>query len=246
MIKKKDLLNNLREYTSAQIAEAIKAGVVTMYELSKSGNLTPLMRKRIEKKLEETPADTELSGTSASPAPTVGENGTAGGQDSIAPAHPAIPAASVKTPEIVIPADTASGADVPDTRNGAGEDTAENAAQGEGKGVIDNKGMFRRTFSCKGRIRRTEYGLSVIFMMLFLMVANVFLAAFSAGGAAATVTMFALPYILGWWFMITQACKRCHDLGHSGRWQLIPFYGFWLLFARGQKGVNRYGTDPKE
>ena len=48
---KSDILNNLREFTADQIAEAIKAGTVTVYELSKSGNLTPLMRRRIEERL---------------------------------------------------------------------------------------------------------------------------------------------------------------------------------------------------
>ena len=51
MSRKNEILTNLREYSSDQIAEAINDGVVTMYELSKSGNLTPLMRKRIEEKL---------------------------------------------------------------------------------------------------------------------------------------------------------------------------------------------------
>ena len=41
MSRKYDILTNLREYSSDQIAEAINDGVVTMYELSKSGNLTP-------------------------------------------------------------------------------------------------------------------------------------------------------------------------------------------------------------
>ena len=51
MATKSEILTNLREYSSDQIAEAINSGVVTIYELSKSGNLTPLMRKRIEQKL---------------------------------------------------------------------------------------------------------------------------------------------------------------------------------------------------
>lgn len=49
-------MTNLREYSSDKIAEAINDGVVTMYELSKSGNLTPLMRKRIEDKLAAGPS----------------------------------------------------------------------------------------------------------------------------------------------------------------------------------------------
>ena len=51
MPKKSDFLNNLQEFTVEQITEAIKTGTVTIYELSKSGNLTPLLRRRIEEKL---------------------------------------------------------------------------------------------------------------------------------------------------------------------------------------------------
>ena len=57
MNRKKDILTNLREYSSDQIVEAINDGVVTLYELSKSGNLTPLMRRRIEEKLANGTSD---------------------------------------------------------------------------------------------------------------------------------------------------------------------------------------------
>lgn len=68
MATKSDILNNLREYTADQIVEAIKAGTVTVYELSKSGNLTPLMRRRIEERLaakttEATPSAPEVAPT---------------------------------------------------------------------------------------------------------------------------------------------------------------------------------------
>jgi uncharacterized membrane protein YhaH (DUF805 family) len=47
------------------------------------------------------------------------------------------------------------------------------------------------------------------------------------------------------WLSIAQNCKRIHDVGLSGWYQLIPFYGIYLLFARGDGGSNRYGLDPK-
>ena len=44
---------------------------------------------------------------------------------------------------------------------------------------------------------------------------------------------------------MAQAVKRSHDLDNTGWYILIPFYGFWLLFAEGTRGNNKYGEDPK-
>ena len=79
MASKSDILNNLREYTSDQIVEAINAGIVTIYELSKSGNLTPLMRRRIEEKLAAKPTEvvmtsTEVNQSTNEVAPTLDED----------------------------------------------------------------------------------------------------------------------------------------------------------------------------
>ena len=48
-----------------------------------------------------------------------------------------------------------------------------------------------------------------------------------------------------YWFILAQGAKRCHDLGNSGLYQLIPFYGFLMVLEDGDEGENEYGFDPK-
>lgn len=47
------------------------------------------------------------------------------------------------------------------------------------------------------------------------------------------------------WFILAQGAKRCHDLGNSGLYQLIPFYGILMMLEDGDEGENEYGFDPK-
>jgi uncharacterized membrane protein YhaH (DUF805 family) len=55
-----------------------------------------------------------------------------------------------------------------------------------------------------------------------------------------------LLMIPGYWFLLAQGAKRCHDRSNSGWFQIIPFYVFWMLFAEGFPGPNEYGLNPKE
>jgi hypothetical protein len=34
-------------------------------------------------------------------------------------------------------------------------------------------------------------------------------------------------------------------MGQSGWFQIIPFYVLWMIFASGEKGINKYGVNPK-
>ncbi len=40
--------------------------------------------------------------------------------------------------------------------------------------------------------------------------------------------------------------RRMHDTDHSGWFLLIPFYNLILAVREGQRGDNRFGSDPKE
>ena len=102
--------------------------------------------------------------------------------------------------------------------------------------------MFQNPFSFKGRIRRLEYGItylgSVVVQIVLSLVgelANEQIAPFIILG----------PFVGLAYLSIAQGAKRCHDRGHSGWYQLIPFYSLWMLFAEGEPGPNKYGPNPK-
>ena len=244
MASKTDILNNLREYTSDQIAEAINAGIVTIYELSKSGNLTPLMRRRIEEKLAVKPSEVAQTTPEVAPkvAPTIDEDAPSVDTSSHEDEEVVIPEAS----DIVIPSEitlpqapvitaTASptfGAEQKDVLN-----TNESSS-------FSNKGMFKRPFSFNGRIRRLEYGISFIVYFVWLMIIEA--AGNSPSLSQGAAIMLLISYIPMLWFLWAQNAKRCHDRGNSGWYQLIPFYFLVLLFGDGDEGENEYGDNPKE
>ncbi|HYO20777.1 MAG TPA: DUF805 domain-containing protein [Flavisolibacter sp.] len=107
--------------------------------------------------------------------------------------------------------------------------------------------MFKSPFSFEGRIRRTEYGLSVlIYVVIVITIQAILISAMSdpsgLGGAGIFAFILFLPCLF---FLWAQGAKRCHDLGNSGWFQLIPFYGLWMLFADSKPGINEYGPNPK-
>jgi len=105
--------------------------------------------------------------------------------------------------------------------------------------------MFKNPFSFKGRIRRFEYALSILFRVVYLFISILLLALLNDFGLPKglyNVIPFLLPFL---WFSFAQAAKRCHDLGKSGWFQLIPFYPIWLVLGKGQMGDNEYGSNPK-
>lgn len=100
--------------------------------------------------------------------------------------------------------------------------------------------MFKNPFSFDGRIRRTEYGLTILCNTIVTLIMDALI--INGGNDTAVLTLLYIPML---WFGLAQGAKRCHDLGNSGWWQLIPFYGLWMLFQDGQAGPNEYGENPK-
>ncbi len=96
--------------------------------------------------------------------------------------------------------------------------------------------MFKAPFSFEGRIRRTEYGISVIIFIILIILIE-----FLADKAQFLELLF-FPLL---WFIIAQGAKRGHDKSKEGWYQMIPFYVFALVFIVGDKTQNRYGKNPK-
>ncbi len=102
--------------------------------------------------------------------------------------------------------------------------------------------MFSKPFSFDGRIRRLEYCLSwiisfVCFQVIYVMADLMDSLFFS---------LFLLVcWVMVFWFALAQGAKRCHDRGNSGLYQIIPFYGLWMMFGDGDSCENEYGFDPK-
>lgn len=108
--------------------------------------------------------------------------------------------------------------------------------------------MFSHSFSFEGRIRRLEYGLSIIiyFVASYCIGIILGLTLYSNGlNINDDVWVLYISLIPVYWFGLAQGTKRCHDRGNSGWYQLIPFYGLWMLFAEGDNGTNKYGPNPK-
>lgn len=227
MSKKEQIINNLREYSASEIVHAIKCGEVSMYELSKSGKLTPLMKKKIEEQMACESVEINATGSVTESSEEFTEGITPSVNENLE--EPAIAATPTQTDIPSIPVIT------PVLSSQNTEIVSE---------ILDNRGMFKRVFSFKGRIRRTEFGLSyIIFLAWYL----VFVAVTEMNDVNPVFALFIILTIVpAYWFLWAQGAKRCHDRGNSGWYQIIPFYFLVMLFGGSENGINDYGTNPKE
>jgi len=108
--------------------------------------------------------------------------------------------------------------------------------------LFKNKTMFQNVFSTEGRIRRTEFALSIL-----IHVAAVFFTVFLF--ALTKIDFFIVIAVVVWLagiiFRVIQGAKRCHDIGVSGWFQFIPFFVIAMIFVDSNRGSNRYGDNPK-
>ena len=224
MASKKELLKNIQSYSPEEIADAIRAGIVTLYELGHDteGQFTPLLKKQVKDILARPVAPRVESVTASLNFNDVDD------------AQPILGENTVVNAPFIIPSQE---------KESNNENKETNTYYTESK---SKPGMFRNPFSFKGRIRRLEYGISFIIKVIvnIIMQGTLSVDESSHGSEGLIIIYFVLliPYS---WFSLAQGAKRCHDRGNSGWYQIIPFYELWMLFADGEKETNEYGECPK-
>ena len=106
--------------------------------------------------------------------------------------------------------------------------------------------IFKAPFLFSGRIRRREYALTLLIVLSFALLSGMILNSTSREedkiGVIIGMYIYYTPIRV---FFYAQAAKRCHDIGKSGWWQLVPLYYIFLIFQEGDMGSNKYGEDPK-
>ncbi len=230
MRTKKEILRDLSHYSAEDIAECIHNGVVTIEELQKesNGQYTPIMHFMVKNALTKLKEE--------KPQPVKNENADKTDQKT-----PTLQVESMGKQDEVI--DTI----IPSDDNNHLTNVDDVVSPKENPPANDNreKSLFRSPFSFRGRIRRAEYGLTILIIYGVGMLLTYLMNESSEPGDGVIIA-YLVYVIIGTWFQIAQSTKRCHDIGHSGWWQLIPFYGFWLLFDEGDGTMpNEYGESAK-
>lgn len=107
--------------------------------------------------------------------------------------------------------------------------------------VRDNYANF------KGRARRKEYWMYVLFNLLFS-IAAIIIDTIIGTNLIITAIYILIVFVPG----LAVLVRRLHDIGKSGAWFFISFVpiigGIWLLVllvTEGNPGDNVYGTSPK-
>ena len=102
--------------------------------------------------------------------------------------------------------------------------------------------VFKQYADFNGRARRKEFWMFILFNMIIIYGLMAIMAA--TGWMFISIILF-VYYIAMIIPMIAVNCRRMHDVGKSGWYQLIPIYSFILAVTNGAKGANEYGPDPK-
>ncbi|MBD5292855.1 MAG: DUF805 domain-containing protein [Bacteroides sp.] len=239
-----------------------------MYELSKSGKLTPLLRKRIEEQLSESLAEeqieeNDLTETDTNHVKTAELVDSTQTIERLSTPEEAEIVEGSEHSQLYESSESIKAFDIPTVQkvptfpkefnqeNIVGREQEVSPSPVICLSEEANKGFIYKLFSFNGRMRRSHYLLSIIGFYVLLLIGVFFLTELSKnsifwGFMGAVIMFFSV------WFIIAARVKRCHDRGNSGWWQLytcIPYVGavfsLILLFGSGDEDENEYGLNPR-
>lgn len=246
---KQDILDNPAALSAGELADAVRTGTVTLFELVRTGKLDMSARQALKEALDN-PAPVRSTNPKHQP-----EQSKQTEQPEVRP-EPAIvhdtPAKKAHSHDIHV-SDKKESWKVksePATPIKAKSSKPVQASEPAPKPVhmqpapdyepIVNRPMFRHFFSATGRITRSEFAWT--YVLFFVYYAAMALISIQLPRRYEIIpAYFLLLYVI---IIVLAGIKRCHDMNHSGWWQAIPFYFLWMFFKRGNDEPNRYGLSP--
>jgi uncharacterized membrane protein YhaH (DUF805 family) len=109
------------------------------------------------------------------------------------------------------------------------------------------RSVFSQYAGFAGRARRSEYWYWLLFTVVLTTAASLLDRPLMNRSAGIVSIIVGLVLILP---NLAVGCRRLHDIGRSGWWQLIGLTGIGgivllVFFAMDSQGDNRYGPSPK-
>ena len=94
---------------------------------------------------------------------------------------------------------------------------------------------FKKYATFEGRASRSEFWFFTLFYLIVSVVAGIVEGVTGIVGLGyVTVLAMFIP-------SITVTCRRMHDTGRSGWFQLVPIYNLILALTPSNPGTNKYG-----
>lgn len=261
---KQEILDNPAALSADELAAAVRAGTVSLFELVKTGKLDIYARQALKDALDRPapepapaaeakpvskpepapvkPAQTDIVDKPApQAAPTRVYKHEAGASDKKASWKSPAGVPTGAKPKMPKPAKAMPAATTQQATKPAEEAVKPGEVYVPPKPPRKNRPMFRHFFSPKGRITRGELGYTYLIMVVYYVAMAWWAVQLPEYETTAAVCFFCYVYIL-----FVAGIKRCHDLGHCGWWQMIPLYFLWMFFKRGSDETNRYGLTPNK
>jgi len=94
---------------------------------------------------------------------------------------------------------------------------------------------FKKYATFEGRASRSEFWYFTLFYLIVSFLSGI------VEGATGITGLSYIPYLAFLIPSIAVSCRRMHDTGRSGWFQLVPIYNLILACTASNPGSNKYG-----